>query len=93
MAEDQSIPYVLVGREIPEGPAPDGLKVHPAPCIFCGTPLRHVNDGGDGLIVKAVADGVAHRYMRCNERPCSLASAPWIWRCGCMSQDNENVGD
>jgi hypothetical protein len=92
MAQNQSIPYVVAGREIPDVPAPDGLKVHPAPCIFCGTPLRHVKDGGDGSIVKAVVDGVARRYMRCNERPCSLASAPWIWRCGCDSNDIENVG-
>jgi hypothetical protein len=93
MAEDRSIPYVLADREIPEEPAPDGLKVHPAPCIFCGTPLRHVDDGGDGSIVKAVVDGVAHQYMRCNERLCSLASAPWIWRCGCTSPAVESVGD
>jgi hypothetical protein len=93
MAEDRSITYVLTGREIPHEQAPDGLEVHPAPCIFCGTLLRHLKDGGDGSIVRAVVDGVAHRYMRCNERPCSSASAPWIWRCGCMSQPVENVGE
>ncbi len=93
MAEDRSIPYVLAGREIPYKPAPDGQKAHPVPCIFCGTPLRHVNDGGDGLIVNAVTNGVARQYMRCNERPCALASAPWIWRCGCESHCMENVGD
>lgn len=93
MAEDRTIPFVLAGREIPDGPAPNGLEVHPAPCIFCGTPLRHVNDGGDGLIVNAVFDGVARQYMRCNERPCSSISAPWIWRCGCDSHDIENVGN
>jgi hypothetical protein len=64
MAEDRSIPYVLAGREIPEGPAPDGLKVYPAPCIFCGTPLHHVDDGGNGSTVEAVVDGLSHRYMR-----------------------------
>jgi hypothetical protein len=93
MAENQSVPYVLADREIPDAPAPDNLEVHPAPCIFCGTPLRHVNDGGNGSSVRAVVDGVANEYMRCSEGPCSLASAPWIWRCGCMSEDNENVGD
>jgi hypothetical protein len=93
MAEDQSIPYVLAGRAIPDGPAPDGLEVHPARCIFCGTLLRHVNDGGDGSIVNAVIGGIARRYMRCNERPCSLTSEPWIWRCGCTSHYIENVGD
>src|SRR5262249_28582690 len=89
----RSVPYVLTGREIPDGPAPEGLKVHPAPCIFCGTLLRQVEDGGDGSIVKAVVADVAHRYMRCNERPCSLASAPWICRCGCVSPRMENAGE
>lgn len=93
MAEDQSIPYALAGREIPDGPAPDDLEVHPAPCIFCGRLLRHVNDGGDGWILNAVSEGVARRYMYCNEGPCSEASAPWIWRCGCVRDYIENVGD
>jgi hypothetical protein len=69
------------------------MEVHPARCIFCGRVLRHVNDGGNGMIVKAVLDGVARQYLYCNEGACSEASAPWIWRCGCVADYIENVGD
>jgi hypothetical protein len=93
MAEDRSVPYVLAAREIPAGQPPDGMEVHPARCIFCGRVLRHVNDGGDGMIVNAVVDGVARQYLYCDEGPCSEASAPWIWRCGCDADYIENVGD
>jgi hypothetical protein len=93
MAEDRAIPYVLAGREILDRPAPDGLEVHPASCIFCGRVVRHVNDGGNGWILNAVTDGVARRYMYCMEGPCAEASAPWIWKCGCESDYIENVGD
>jgi hypothetical protein len=93
MAENRSVPYVLAGREIPDDQSPDGMEVRAAPCIFCGRVLHHVNDGGDGLILNAVADGVARRYLHCSEGPCSEASAPWIWRCGCASHYIENVGD
>ena len=93
MAEDRSVPYVLAAREIPTGQPPDGMEVHPAGCIFCGRVLRHVNDGGDGMIVNAVVNSIDRQYLYCNEGPCSEASAPWIWRCGCVADHIENVGD
>ena len=93
MAEDRSVPYVLAAREIPAGQPPDGMEAHPARCIFCSRVLHHVNDGGDGMIVNAVVDGVARQYLHCNEGPCSEASASWIWRCGCATDYIENVGD
>ncbi len=87
------MPYVLIARDIPPGQPPKGMEVHPARCIFCARVLRHVNDGGAGLIANGVVDGVARQYLYCNEGPCSVTSAPWIWRCGCDGDYVENVGD
>jgi hypothetical protein len=86
------IPYVLAGRQIPDRPVPDSLAVHPAPCIFCGKPIEHVNDGGIGWLLGALVDGESRTYLYCNTGPCARASAPWIWRCGCIPDYVENLG-
>ena len=87
------VPYTLAGREIPGLAACDQSELPPAPCIFCARLIQHVNDGGSGWLLGAVVDGESRAYLRCNEGPCSRVSAPWIWRCGCVANYVENVGD
>ncbi|MGP0068947.1 MAG: hypothetical protein ACLQGP_35770 [Isosphaeraceae bacterium] len=88
-----ALPYTLAGREIPDLPVRDESDAHLAPCLFCGRMLEHVHAGGIGGIVGALVDGESRTYLRCNEGPCATASAPWIWRCGCVPHYIENVGD
>jgi hypothetical protein len=88
-----NLPYTLAGCEIPDLPVRDECDVHPAPCLFCGRMLEHVNAGGIGGIVGALVDGESRTYLRCNEGPCATASAPWVWWCGCAPDYVENVGD
>jgi hypothetical protein len=87
------VPYTLAGREIPDLAAGDHPEVPPAPCAFCGRVIRLLDDGGVGRLLGAVVDGRPRAYLRCGEGPCSRASAPWIWRCGCVAHYIENVGD
>lgn len=99
--------YILEGREIPNV-EDDARDVPPAPCIFCGATLEHVNDGGRGWIIGAVkADGSTGMYMHCNEGTCYLES--WnamaqvkedtpekdriVFRCGCTPDYVESVGE
>jgi hypothetical protein len=86
-------PYRLAGRELPAHPLPDDHEVHPTPCIFCGAMIEHVDDGGIGSLLGAVVDGQSRNYLRCSEGLCAAASAPWIWRCGCVADYVENIGD
>ncbi len=85
------VPYVLVGKQIPRHAVPEGREVHPAPCIFCGAPIEHVDDGGIGRLLGARVDGESWVYLYCNSGPCAQRSAPWIWRCGCVPDYAENV--
>ena len=87
------VPYTLAGREIPELPICGNSEAHPALCVFCGAMIEHDNDGGMGWLLGALVDGETRTYLRCNEGSCAAASAPWIWRCGCIPDYVENVGD
>ena len=87
------VPYTLAGREIPDLAGRNRSEIRPAPCVFCGRAIRHFNDAGTGWLLGAVVDGESRMYLRCIEGPCSRASAPWIWRCGCSGHHVENVGD
>jgi hypothetical protein len=87
------MPDSLAGREIPGLAAHDQSDVPPSPCAFCGRVIRHANDGGTGWLLGAVVDGEPRMYLRCGDGPCARASAPWIWRCGCIPDYVENVGD
>jgi hypothetical protein len=85
-------PYTLAGRAIPEQ-ASEGKEVAAAPCIFCGKLIEHVNDGGPGWILSAVVDGQARRYLYCDVPPCDKVHYDEIWRCGCVADYVENIGD
>jgi hypothetical protein len=78
-------------------PSP-GCDLPASPCIFCGTIIKHFNDGSPGWSVSAVVDDKPQRYLYCDQPPCAAAKniAPedWpIWRCGCVPDYVENVGD
>lgn len=86
--------YILKGRELPKGTGDDAI----APCIFCGTSIRHVNGGGTGCYLSAVVDGKAQYFVYCNDPPCPQIQADYkheksIWRCGCETDYVENVGE
>lgn len=94
--------YTLEGRALTE--APEGREVARAPCIFCGRVIGHFNDGGDhhedgdgvGWIVGAVVDGKPKEFLYCDQPPCAAVKNGGydaIWRCGCVSDYVENVGD
>jgi hypothetical protein len=87
------VPYTLAGREIPDRATCNSAERPPAPCLYCGRTIQHVNDGGIGWLLGAVVDGESRNYLYCNQGPCARASAPWIWRCGCSGHYVENVGD
>jgi hypothetical protein len=86
------VPYTLAGREIPDLAGRDRSEILPAPCVFCGRAIRHFDLGGTGWPLGAVVDGESRVYLRCIEGPCYRASAPWIWRCGCLGRHVDNVG-
>lgn len=85
------LPYILAGRELPAASG-DRAVIPTAPCVFCGRPIRHFNDGGTGWLLGAVAVGQPAVYLRCLEGPCVRASDRWIWRCGCSGHHVENLG-
>lgn len=47
--------YTLKGRALPDH-VDDTTST---PCIFCGTSIRHVNEGGTGCYLSAVVEGQA----------------------------------
>lgn len=94
--------HTLEGREIGD------IQADGAPCIFCGQHIRHINNGGVGWLVGAVGpDAKPHWYLYCND-PCEpqakvmreLGITPEtpekdrvVFRCGCVSDYVESVGD
>jgi len=95
--------YTLEGRAIHT----DADGIDHGPCIFCGTPLVHVNDGGDGWILGAVtAAGTVDYFFYCNSYCAPLAGADAelhiqidtpekdriLFRCGCSPDYVESVG-
>ena len=65
------VPYGLTGRQIPHHPVPEEREVPPAPCIFCGKPIEHVNDGGIGWLLGARVDGESRVYRHGHSGPCA----------------------
>jgi hypothetical protein len=84
--------YILAGRNIPDVKT-KAQGVPDAPCIFCGTSLKHFNDGGVGWLLGAVVDGKRQFFLYCDQPPCSAVDYSEIWRCGCESDYVENVGE
>ncbi len=100
--------YTLKGRAIEDQPTrEDEFETPPAPCIFCGQGICHVNDspGTDeipsgGWILNSIEEGRSARsYMyhndACPERERDEEENPpygSIWRCGCCPDYTENVG-
>lgn len=86
--------YTLAGR------AALGESAH-GPCIFCGTMLTHVSDGGNGWLLGAVVDEETQFFMYCRSNRCgerayaTKAEPPYgpIWRCGCEADYVESVGE
>ena len=56
-------PYTLAGRSITGRVTAAGDEVPAAPCLFCGTTIRHVNDGGVGWLLGAVIAGRAEQFL------------------------------
>lgn len=97
--------YTLEGREVPD--ARPGDEVGRAPCIFCGRVIGHWNDVNKdepaeaatnvGWLLGAVVDGMSKEYLYCDQPPCEEVKAHGygkeIWRCGCVPDYVENVGD
>lgn len=86
--------YILKGRALPDH-VDDTTST---PCIFCGTSIRHVNEGGTGCYLSAVVDGQARLFAYCNEPPCPQREADEkyersVWRCACVADYVENVGE
>lgn len=86
--------YLLTGRQLPE----DYNTADPHPCIFCGAPIFHINDGGTGMYVNARVDGEDQTFLYCAEKLCPQLRADEeyehsVWRCGCQPDYIENVGD
>jgi hypothetical protein len=72
------VPCTLTGRETPTLAAGDEHEVQPAPCIFCGETIAHVNDSGKGWMLGAIVDGEARTYLYCTSGPCARGSDWWI---------------
>lgn len=81
--------YSLEGREL-HGDSLTGV------CIFCGQPSTHANEGGTGWIVGSLVNGEARAYLYCNTAcpPLQIQdNYDDIWRCGCVPDYVENVGN
>lgn len=97
--------YTLEGREVPD--APPGREVGRAPCIFCGREIGHWNDVNEdepaenasnvGWLLGAIVNGETKYFLYCDQPPCQQVKTEGydkdIWRCGCVSDYVENVGD
>lgn len=89
--------YVLKGRALPEGATEETL----GRCIFCGRQVRHFNgERGKNVAfhVYAVRKDVTRVYYYCQEPLCPQLRADRryehsIWRCGCVRDYIENVGE
>lgn len=40
------------------------------PCVFCGQPIEHVNEGGVGCVAGAIVGGEKRYYAYCNQPVC-----------------------
>lgn len=85
-------PYKLPGNSIEEAAQQGVLQ---APCIFCGKKIKHFNDGGVGWLLGAVVFGGVRTYLFCEQPACEAVERNYdqIWRCGCVSDYVENVGE
>jgi len=86
------------GRQVPDVPPP-GFDVGPAPCVFCGRGVAHVNDGGVACVAGAVLDGEVRHFLYCNVGGCvgdrttgegrTRSEEDWdrLWTCGDCAVD------
>ncbi len=91
-------PYTLAGRAVTGRPVPDKQDVAAAPCIFCGRVIKHMNDGGKGWLCGSTEEGEPREYLYCDQPQCKSVKVAEkgrivIWRCGCVADYVENVGD
>lgn len=76
---------IFEGRAVPDE-APEDYEVAPAPCVFCGKAVSHINDGGTAFVAGAIVAGEVRHFLYCNAGGCS-GSRPdvdWgrLWTCG-----------
>jgi len=89
--------YVLKDRALPKGAGEEEL----GRCIFCGRQLRHFNGEkgkNHGFHVYAVYKGKPRLFYYCQDPVCPQLQADRkfehsIWRCGCVRDYIENVGE
>lgn len=81
------MPPLPVDRAIDRSQTPDDQDLPEVPCLFCGEPTKHMNDGGDSWLVNALVNGEHVEFLYhnkcCDDR---------VWRCGCVTDYVENVG-
>lgn len=72
------------------------LPDDPHPCLWCGTPITHVNDGGTGFVAGVTYKSREYSAIYCAscedpKAPSVLEDGPdagglLIWRCSCPSK-------
>jgi hypothetical protein len=95
-----SPPYILEGRALV-----GASEEEAAPCIFCGTVIKHFNEGGVGWQIGALVNDKAEAFLICDQPWCDVrkkaetATDPTtpenqrvVWRCPCVPDYVENVG-
>lgn len=88
--------YQLKGRALPKDFNDETL----GRCIFCGVQTRHFNGEkgkNNAMVLNAIYKGEARSFYYCH-KPCPQLRADYvyedsIWRCGCIRDYIENVGD
>lgn len=89
--------YILKNRAVIFEPLYEADQL-PWPCIFCGQPSEHVNNGGTHCWLGAVHEGERQQFSYCNEYGCReigierAYKTGLVWRCGCVSDYVENIG-
>lgn len=85
--------YTLAGNQLALY-AKDAYEVPPAPCIFCGKKVKHINDGGHGFLVHALLEGEAQQFLYHASPVCTAVKqyGRELWRCGCTPDYIECVG-
>jgi hypothetical protein len=87
--------YTLTNRVIDRSKTPPGQELPDSPCIFCGSMIKHLEDGGPGYIIHAMYRGKPEQFLHCVHPACRAVEqhSHEIWRCGCISDYIEMVGD
>lgn len=88
------MPMILEGRAIPDTPPDDDREAAAGTCIFCGKPAEHVNDGGGAWMCHGLdPDGTVRNYLYHLDCSDPARGTAFPWRCGCVGDYVENVGD